>query len=417
MDPTSTRLASSTVGLQPGSSYFKLTLPADFNDSTYSIRAVDTDGSGNVYMTGRYTGVSNSVYVIKAKSDGTFVWGKRVTDSGELEPQNIFCYGTSIIVLGIRKATTPWQSYWWKFDAAGNLTTQKSYGDGSNNYVGWDFADINSSNGTVIGNSIYDSGYGYIQVDINGTLEYAKTTTPASTYFAYYGGCCMDSSGNVYQVGRSQRDGSWPPYDMNGWVTKWNSSGVKQWQNWWGFTSTTYSGWSSPAVDADDNLYVLDNNPERTSQLVKMNSSGTVTATWNSPSPVVTRYRFDSNNNMWGYDGASWAAWNSSKTGILRFSETNLHYQINIDETAEVVQMVGKSGRLWSVPSDFSLTGSSGTSWTYTTTTPANWSTATLGMPSISNPNSHSFGNRSTTTTTTSLTVAAVTPTLTPDPI
>lgn len=416
MDPTSSKIAAVIGGQGPGSSYFKLTLPTDFN-GTDSVQAIASDSAGNLYLTGGYTGVSNSVYVIKTKSDGTFVWGKRVTDTGTLEPQEIFVYGSNVIVLGIRKATTPWQSYWWKFDLAGNLQAQKSYGDGSNNYIGWNFAGINSSNGTVIGNSIYDSGYGYLQVAIDGSLDFAKTVTPASTYFAYYGGCCMDSNGNVYMAGRSQRDGSWPPYDMNGWVAKFNSSGTLQYQNWWGYTSTTYAGLASPSVDSNDDVYLIDNNAERPIQFLKMTAAGSITNAWTFPEAVPSRWFFDANDNMWAYSSGAWTVWDSSFTGEMRFSDADLSDKINIDNNKGVVQLSGQNGDMWSLPLDLSLQGSSGTGWTYTTTTPTSLSTATVGIPSISNPGSHSFGTRSTTTTTTTLTVASVTPTLAPDPI
>lgn len=129
----------------------------------------------------------------------------------------------------------------------------------------------------VSGSSIYVVGrtddttsnfFGSYQIKLatsTGSVTWQRVAYPSSSAVYAYG-CDIDSIGNLY---------IWSFYGLGGgYLLKYNSSGVLQWQK---NISDINAGWSRMAIDGSDNIYVCGTNTSSAGgMVVKFDTSGNV---------------------------------------------------------------------------------------------------------------------------------------------
>jgi len=262
---------------------------------------VATDSSGNVYVTGGTKGGldgntsagNTDLFVVKYNSSGTKQWTKQLGSSG-LDSAN----GITI-------------------DSSGNVyVTGVTFGG----------LDWNTSAGA---NDLF-----VVKYNSSGTKQWTKQLGSASSDFA--NGVATDSSGNVYVVGgtKGAKLNSDNKRGMTeAFVIKYNSSGARQWTRLLGTWRKDFA--NAVAIDSSGNIYVagaterdLEDEPRKdfagkddlfvvkydskgkkqwTKQLgTKRNDRATGVATDSSGNIYVTGYTY------WGLDGNTYAGSNDA---------------------------------------------------------------------------------------------------------
>lgn len=179
--------------------------------------------------------------------------------------------------------------------------------------------------------NIYIAGYAgsdifTAKLDPSGAVTWQRTLNGGSDDLAH--GCCLDSSFNAYVVGYTYV-GSTP----KAFISKYNSSGVIQWQNRLG-SSTNGDYYYGVASDLSDNIYALGQfYTPRSSYydlvITKFNSSGSVL--WSlSLYPI--------NNNSYGSNIATDSSGNVYPVGTSYSSTfgTNVCYLAKVNTSGAV---------------------------------------------------------------------------------
>jgi hypothetical protein len=209
--------------------------------SSIASRSVATDALGNVYVTGDYTGPVDfetvtlpgtkngyySVFIAKYKTDGTFVWAKNSSFTGN------FCYNIAVDAIGnsyitgnfsgaVKFGTTTLTSagrediFIAKYLTDGSVAWAKRFGsneqdfgygitlDGSGNIYADGFFEANA---TFDGFSLQSKGSSdlyLIKMHPDGLIEWVKQAgaiVPATTTFTYGFNVLAGPSGNIYVTG------------------------------------------------------------------------------------------------------------------------------------------------------------------------------------------------------------------------
>ena len=265
------------------------------NDVTHGIAV---DGSGNVYITGYFLNSSSSrnVFIIKYNTSGTLQWQRKLADTSNANDQND--WGLSIAVDGsgnvyvtgrygnltvgnanvfITKYNTS-GTIQWKRKLAGTAVSQSQYD------VGFGIAVDSSGNVYVTGStytSVGTTGAVIIKYNTSGTIQWQRQLSDSN--FATYNdtgfGIAVDSSSNVYVTGSFLNSSS----GTNAFITKYNTSGTIQWQRKLSDSLTAASqsdfGYSI-AVDSSGNVYVTGTWKNASNGynafIAKYNSSGSI---------------------------------------------------------------------------------------------------------------------------------------------
>jgi uncharacterized delta-60 repeat protein len=213
---------------------------------------VAVDGSGNIYVAGMMTG---DVVLLKYDSAGGLVWQKTWGGTG-----NDYGFGVAVDGSGNIYVTGYTESFGagnadvvlLKYSPSGGLLWQKTWG-GTNSDEGWGVA-VDSSGNIYVAGYTYSFGAGNYDVvllkyDSAGGLVWQKTWGGGSGDFGW--GVAVDGSGNIYVTGGTLSFGA-GSYDVV--LLKFDSSGGLVWQNTWGDTNED-SG-RGVAVDGSGNIYV-----------------------------------------------------------------------------------------------------------------------------------------------------------------
>ena len=237
------------------------------------VYALGGDSSGNTYA---FSTANGTLGASKQSSVPTFQW---TYFGGAANPKSgcIYANSNGVIAGGLLQANGYSVSL-VKMDGSGNRTWQKTL---QNGYTGVGaaarisnvFLDA-SDNAYVSGSSYYDSSgntYGFVsKYNSSGVRQWATRTSVAGSGLGY--GVTADSSGNTYTLtyGNSQA------------VTKWDTSGNVVWStypasNTNGFTGSTVNNCHAINVDSSGNVFFcsLDSNNLYLNTW-KLNSSGTV---------------------------------------------------------------------------------------------------------------------------------------------
>lgn len=241
---------------------------------------VAVDNQGNIYFTGDTSGNldgqnsagGTDIFLAKYDSSGTKqwtrVWGTASDDHGSSVAvdvnKNIYVTGNTSGNLDGQTNLSSSSIFITKFDSSGNKLWTKLEGP----------AIVFSPSQIVIDNNsnIYVAGKTYSDLDGytlqgNGDIFLMKfdasgnkqwTSVWGKTSFSdYFYGMTMDSGGNIYVAGSSL--GNFDGYANVGgediFITKFDSSGNKQWTKFWGTSTTDYPS-GGVAVDSNGNIYV-----------------------------------------------------------------------------------------------------------------------------------------------------------------
>ena len=268
---------------------------------------VAVDSEGNVitagYTYGSFNGQTNQgsydAFLIKYDKNGNKQWIKQFGTSGSDGIFAIVTKGTDIYVAGFTSGefsnndnNGSYDAFIAKFDKDGNKKWIKEFGTSS-----YDFAlaitidDYNNiyvagiTYGTFDGENRKGSYDGFVaKFNSSGVKQWIKQFgTSRSEYLRAIG---IDSSNNIYVAGYTYGsfDNSNNYYwNSDGFIAKFDSSGVNQWIKQFGTSSSDYI--KSLAIDINDNIYIVgytygsfdgqSNNGSYDGMLVKYDSSGT----------------------------------------------------------------------------------------------------------------------------------------------
>ena len=322
MDPISTRIALGAAG-QGGEEFWILELSTSSGEDRGEGVVVDDDG--NSYMCGgsEVSGISNAFF-IKVDIDGavTFQKGVRPTDSSLNKFYSICKKDTVIYCVGqvaessnyayyITRYTTSgsilWDkkitpcdffdrlfacdidnsnnlhilgkdgNYWYhlKYNSSGTLLWQRITGSSSSLSSAEDLA-VNPTNGNVycVGDIVQDrAALRQISASSNSSPSggweriIGQSTSEREAFY----GVKVDTSGNVYVVGRTDSGSS-----SEALIMKFNSSGTVQWQRT--LDGTSYQSWDCIAVDYDTGESYVAGTSSTTLGMIlaKYSSSGTL---------------------------------------------------------------------------------------------------------------------------------------------
>jgi hypothetical protein len=169
--------------------------------STFFVRKVVTDTSGNIYAC---MGDNTNIYAVKLDSSGTIQWQRGLYDG-----LNKAAYGvaidssTNVFVCGMTNTGAAEVGILAKYNSSGVIQWQRRF-DGTNAFYG--VATDSSGNVFCTG---YGSAYIYVvKYNSSGTLQWQRRLGGSDTNEAY--NCKTDSSGNVYFCCRCHRRNSNP---------------------------------------------------------------------------------------------------------------------------------------------------------------------------------------------------------------
>ena len=281
----------SLVASPAGASYSDTGLSAG---TTYSYRVAATDAAGNVSaqcgaVSATTTAGAWSGSVLMGTASGDRGHGIALDTSG-----NIYVAGYTAGNLDGETNNGSDDIFVTKYNASGTRQWTRLAGTGSSEQPGWNGIAVDGSgNSYVTGGSSGDlDGQGnsggsdmcLIKYDTSGTKQWTRVLGGTGNESGF--GVAVDGSGNVYVVGTTNADldgQSFSGGSYDAFLTKYNSSGVKQWTKLLGNGTETYG--YAVSVASSGNVYIsgvtrnsIDGEPYSGSVdmfVAKYNSAGT----------------------------------------------------------------------------------------------------------------------------------------------
>jgi len=236
---------------------------------------VSVDSSGNVYVAGHTNGEYDSqtnaggydICLTKYNASGTKqwtrIWGSAFDDySRDVSADssgNAYVTGYTNGEFDGQSSTGDREIFLTKYNASGTKQWTRIWGSQFDDYGNGVYVDVSGD--------AYVTGYTYDEFDgetNTGSLDIFLTKYNASgtkqwtriwgsTVSDYSKSVSVDSSGNAYVAGYTfgEYDGQTNAGRMDICLTKYNTSGTKQWTKIWGSTATEYG--NSVAVDSGGN--------------------------------------------------------------------------------------------------------------------------------------------------------------------
>lgn len=261
-------------------------LPSASDTVAYSVA---TDASGNVYVAGStlgnldgYTLISNGMaglFVTKFNSAGVKQYTDVVSDTGMIvatavavDPSgNVYVSGYTYTDIGSVRMTGTTDLFLIKYDSSGVKQYTKLIG--TNSQTGtpgtFSYAVATDANGNVYvagatysnlrGNTLTGTQDFFVtKLNSSGAEQYTKQLGAASGASTTAHGVTVDSDGNVYVAGETtgNLDGNTRTGATDFFITKYNSSGVKQYTKQMGAAAGTTTVANGVTVDASGNVYV-----------------------------------------------------------------------------------------------------------------------------------------------------------------
>lgn len=304
------------------------------SSGSYSINLLTCDSSNNLYAVGVYETSSNAnLSIIKFNTSGAIAWQRQIGAGASENGYGIAVAASGNVYTNGYCYSTPRQ-FFTKYDTYGNLQWQAGLTSASQDAYGYGVGIDSSENvyfggymrpfrrmgsiskfysfgvrqwtkllGNYGGNNTYifaltadSSGNSYatgtatnsagqalfvIKVDTSGVAQWKRQLKYDYSY-AYGGGICVDSSGNVYVVGNDGGAGVPSGTSNPAVVAKYNSSGVLQFQR---YLYTAVSGSGEPTgiqVDESGSMIIgLTGSPSGFRGLVaKLPTDGSKTGTY-----------------------------------------------------------------------------------------------------------------------------------------
>lgn len=230
-------------------------------------KAIEGDGSGNIYVAGRSKNTLNNydLLVIKYNAAGDTIWTRNY-DGGVLGDEEAFDIAVStngdIYVAGTGDADASLQvnnNYLAvKFSAAGALLWANTFnGTGNSDDKAYSIALDNAGNAYITGKTWNGTDY-----DIQ-TIKYASTNGLATSFASYTSVIGddipsvirLDNNGNVCVGATSDRDATIST-NRDFLTIQYNSSGVQEWANLYNGVGTGDDDLSNLAIDANGNVIV-----------------------------------------------------------------------------------------------------------------------------------------------------------------
>jgi len=278
-------------------------ISAIYGTSDLVVYGVAVDSDDNIIAAGNDNG--RQTLVVKWDSEGTVQWQTNLTGYGYHDPYGIAVdsSGNSYVATKGDVAGTNTDFFVVKLDADGALVWEYRF-----KYTGNDSMEEPGDIAVDSSDNIYFSGYGYVpdyaydgylvKLNSSGTIQWQKRIHEASSSneYQYIHGLALDSSSNVYVVGRSP--------SSTGYIIKFNSSGTKQWDK--GFAGSQTARFRGVTVDSSGNPIAVGEyqaNSTVYGLVVKYNSSGTVQ--WQRRVGETTGYEYfyrvatDSDDNIY----------------------------------------------------------------------------------------------------------------------
>lgn len=388
MDPISTRIALGAAGASgPSSLYWFSTLGIA---NTTIGNEVKVSNTGDIYIAGYTTDQgqgSLDALIAKYDSYGTLQW-QRILGSSVADQFIGIDFDSlgDIYVVGV--ANTGGDALIAKYNSSGTIQWQRTLSGGS----------IDIAQGIVVdsSNNIYIAGYTasegagsndflIAKYDSSGNIQWQRTLGSVTSQTA--DGISVDTSGNIYIIGRSgAADGT----QLS--LFKYNSSGTFQWNTTLGISAALPTVGHEIVIDSANNIYVTGYTSNQgqggnEALLAKYNTSGTLQ--WQrilggASSDIAFGVALDTSGNIYiagrtssqgaGNNDFLIAKYNSS--GTIQWQRTfgnsasNIANSIDLDSSNNIC-VLGSSGvfaLLLKVPSDGSLTGTYG-GYVYATST------------------------------------------------
>lgn len=223
---------------------------------------IDTDNSGNVYITGGSTGSGSFLdyATIKYNSSGVQQWVQRYNGAGNYVDQSYSIAvdpNGDVYVTGTSRETVSGNDYTTiKYSSAGAQQWLQRYnGPGNLNDQANSLAVDNTGNVYITGSCIDASNnmkYATVKYNSSGIQQWAQSYSGTGNGFNIAYDIAVDINGNSYVTGNISVSGSAFDYA----TVKYNSSGVQQWVQSYNGAGNGNDIARSIAVDAAGNVFV-----------------------------------------------------------------------------------------------------------------------------------------------------------------
>ncbi len=344
------------------------------------------DSAGNSYVIGKTNASPGDFQFAKYNSSGDIQWQRKLGGAATNEQGFAICTDSSsnVLVAG-GNAPNAGNMQIAKYNSSGAIQWQRQLSS-ANSEAPTSIKTDSSDNIYFVGNS--DSFMIIAKYDTSGTIQWQRSLGSA-TFNSNAQSVAVDSSGNVFVCGFTNA----ASLGNDLVIAKYNTSGTLQWQRNLGDVSFGNERGQSCALDSSSNVYMVGKNGNEL-LIVKYNTSGTLQ--WQrevltSTNNVRCSIAVSSSGNIFitavqvvaGYPRAVLTSYNSSGTlqwqRTLSQSANSINaFSIGIDASSNIYfcGRIGISGNenylIAKLPSDGSLTGTysvNGQSLVYATST------------------------------------------------
>lgn len=243
-----------------------------------AFKNVAVDSSGNVYVSGFNENAVAAALIAKYDTSGTLQW-QRTLDGLSSEDSRSIAVDSSgnVYIAGFTNSqgAGSFDAFIVKYDTNGTLQWQRTLGDTNTEFaVG---IAVDSSANVYITGYTGSQGAGandvfIVKYDTSGTLQWQRVLGGASNDFGF--GITVDSSGNVYVAGLTGSTGAGVDDAL---ITKYDTSGTIQWQRVLGSANNDRA--NAVAVDSSGNVYIIGRSDISGTDgiiIAKYNNSGTI---------------------------------------------------------------------------------------------------------------------------------------------